>query len=208
MDEFVERLDDVGDGVGPVAEGVAGEVDAVAALKNALGAVEGAVVAVFGGQHVGDEAGCGSETERWGRGGFDRCRIGVFPGNEDGADGALDEDDGTLIVETVGAGAVDLAVGVGVGFDFVGDEPGLADGKVGDVARFAWGALFGDGCFSRRSGVCGIGGGGFFCGVGVQQEFELGGVERLAFLVVEAAEDFADLLAQQFVLGAQEGDFG
>ncbi len=82
---------------------------------------------------------------------------------------------------------------------------------MGDVARFAWGAwgaLFGDGCFSRRSGVCGIGGGGFFCGVGVQQEFELGGVERLAFLVVEAAEDFADLLAQQFVLGAQEGDFG
>lgn len=208
VNEFVERLDDVGDGVGPVAEGVAGEVDAVAALEDALGAVEGAVVAVFGGQHVGDEAGCGSETKRWGRGGFERCRIGVFAGDENGADDALDEDDGGLIVETIGAGAVDLAVSAGVGFDFVGDELDLANGEVGDVLGLARGALLDGGRFSRRSGVCGIGGGSFFCGVGVQQEFKLGGVERLAFLVVEAAEDFADLLAQQLVFGAQESDFG
>lgn len=201
MDELVEGLDDVGDDLGPVAEDVAGEVDAVAAKEDALGAVEGAVVAVFGGQHVGDEAGCGSKSEGGWRGGFERCGIQVFPGNVDGANDALDEDDGALVVETVGGHAIDLAKGSRVGFDFVGDEVDLADREMGDVAGFAWAALFGGGWFSRRSGVCGIGGGGFFCGIGIQQEFELGGVECFALLVVEAAKDLADLFAQELVLG-------
>ena len=84
----------------------------------------------------------------------------------------------------------------------------LADFEVGDVAGFARGALFGRSRFSRRSGVCGIGGGGFFCGVGVQQELELGGVEGLALLVVELPDDDIDALAQQLVLDAQLLDLG
>jgi len=201
MDELVEGLNDIGDDLGPVAEGVAGEVDAVATQEDALGAVEGAMMAVFGGQDVGDEARCGSKPEGGWRGGFEWGGIKILPGDVDGADDALDEDDGGLVVKTVGGDAVDLAIGNGVCFDFVGDEVDLPDREVGEVTGFAGGALFGGGWFSRRSGVCGIGGGGFFCGIGIQQEFKLGGVECFALLVVEAAEDLVDLFAQELVLG-------
>jgi len=57
------------------------------------------------------------------------------------------------------------------------------------------------------------GGVGFFCGFGVQQQFELGGVERLVLLVEKFAQDQVEPLAQQLVfmsrsfqLGSQPGD--
>ena len=64
----------------------------------------------------------------------------------------------------------DAAEGGGVGEDFGGfDEFFLADRQVLRDARGAGllaGGLFVGENFSRRSEVCGIGGGGFFCEVG------------------------------------------
>jgi hypothetical protein len=68
---------------------------------------------------------------------------------------------------------------------------------------------------SRRSGVCGLGGEGFFCGVGIEREFGLGEVDGLAAFVKQAGEHEVDLFAQELVLeprpfelGAEPGDFG
>jgi hypothetical protein len=63
------------------------------------------------------------------------------------------------------------------------------------------------GRFSRRSGVCGRGGGGFFCGVGVE-EFELGGIDAFAAFVKEAGEHQVDLFAQELVFEGQPLDVG
>ena len=64
----------------------------------------------------------------------------------------------------------DAAKGGGIGEDFGGFEDFfLGDGQVFGDARGAGllaGGLFVGGDFSRRSGVCGNGGGGFFCEVG------------------------------------------
>jgi hypothetical protein len=82
------------------------------------------------------------------------------------------------------------------------------DGKVlGDT----WGAgLFGgffvSGDFSRRSGVCGNGGGGFFCEVASEHEFELGGVELLAGLPEDAAAEGVDGLLEDDDLGGLTRD--
>ena len=181
VDEFVERFERVGDNAVPVAEGVAGDLNSVALAQDALGAVVGPVVAVFGGHHVGDEPGCGSESERRWRGDFDRNGVGLADGDVDDAHETLDEDAGGLVVEPVGDDAVELAVAFRVGEHFVCDENRLADFEMGEVAGLAGGALFGGGWLSRRSWVFGNGGAGFFCGVGIQQQFELGRVESSRF---------------------------
>ena len=59
--------------------------------------------------------------------------------------------------------------------------------------------------FSRRGVPGGV---GFFCRVGLQEQFELGRVERLALLAEELAQDMVDLAAQQLVLLAQRCDLG
>jgi hypothetical protein len=84
----------------------------------------------------------GVSRSRGRRGRFERGGIRVFPGDVDGADDALDEDDGALVVEPVGGDAVDFAIGNGVGFDFVGDKVDLVDGEMGEVAGLAGAALF------------------------------------------------------------------
>lgn len=184
--EFVERFEGVGGDVGPAAEGVARKFDSVAALPDGGLAVEGQVVAEFGDHGVGDEP-----------------RGGAQPGAHE----ALDENGGGLIVEAVGLDTVDLAPGVGTGFDGLGKEEDLANFEPGEVAGFARGAWCGGGGgFSRRC-VGFSGGFGFFCGFGIQQEFELGGIERLVLLVEELAQDEVELLAKQGVLGFQSGEF-
>ena len=208
MNEFVEGFADIGGGAVPMAEGVAGELNPVALEQDALGAVVGTVMAVFGGQHVGHQPGCGAQTKRGWRGGFQRDGIGITDADVDGAGQAADENNGRLIVETVGGDALDFAEAVRILFDLIVDDNRLADFKMRDVAGFARGTLFGGDRFSRRSGVCGLGGGGFFCGIGIQQEFELGRVERLALLVEELPDDGVDTLAQQLVLDAQQFDLG
>ena len=197
VDEFVERFEGVGDDAVPVTEGVAGDLNSVALAQDALAAVVGPVMAVLGGHHVGDEPGGGGESERGRRGDLDRNSIGLADGDVDDAHETLDEDAWGLVVEPVGDDAVELAVAFRVGQDFVGNENGLAHFEVREVAGLAGGALLDGGWLSRRSWVCGNGGVGFFCGVGIQQEFELGGVERLAFRPEEAAEQCVDLRFEQ-----------
>jgi hypothetical protein len=132
VDEFVEGLEGVGDDAVPVAEGVAGDLNAVAFAQDALGAVVGPVVAILGGHDVGDESGCGGESERGWRGDFDRNGIRLADGDVDDADETLDEEAGGLVVEPVGDDAVEFAVAAGVVEDFVADEKGLADFEVGE----------------------------------------------------------------------------
>jgi len=132
-----------------------------------------------------------------GRGDFDQNGIRLADGDVDEPDETLGEDAGGLVVESVGDDAVEFAIAVGVVEDFVADENGLADFEVGEVAGLPRGTRFVSGWLSRRPWVCGSGGGGFFCGVGIQQEFELGGVERLAFRTEEAADEGVDLRFKQ-----------
>jgi hypothetical protein len=119
--------------------------------------------------------------------------------------GALDEDAAGLVVEPVGDDALDEAVSLGVGGDLVADEHGFLDGKMREVALPARCALFGGGVlggsFSRRSGVCGRGG-GLFCGVGAK-ESELGGIDAFAAFVKQAGEHEVDFLAQELVFESQ-----
>ncbi len=86
----------------------------------------------------------------------------------------------------------------------------LGDGQVFGDARgaglLADGLLVG-GNLSRRSGVCGNGGGGFFCAVGVEQQPELGGIEGLAFGAEDAADEVVDGLLELRDLGTQAGIF-
>ena len=208
MDELVKRLDRVGGDLVPVAEGVAREVDSVAFAENALGAVVRAVVAIFGNEDVGDEAGRGAEAEGWRGSRLDRCGVGIGDGDVDDTHGALDEDARGLEIETVGDDPLDLAVGGWIGGRLFVDENGLADFQMRAVAGFFVAASLGGGGFSRRSWVCGIGGGRFFCGFGIKQEFELGGIERLAFLVEELSQDQVDPLLEELVFGTQAGDLG
>jgi hypothetical protein len=205
VDEFVEGFEGVGDDFVPVAEGVARDVDAVAALEDAFGAVVGTVVAVFGSSDVCNETRRGSETQRGRRGGFDGGGVRVVFGDVDETHGAVDEDAAGLIVEAVGDDALKFAVGVGIGGGFVAHEDGLFDGQVGEVARLARGATF-DLCgrfFSRRSGVCGRGGDGFFCRVGIERKFGLGGIDRLAAFIKQPGEHEIDLFTQELVLDAR-----
>ena len=111
MNEFVEGLADIGGGAVPMAEGVAGELNAVALANDALSAVVRAVMAVFGGQHVGHQAGVGAEAQRGRRGCLHRNGVGIADADVDGAGQAADENDGGLIVVTVGGDALDLAEG-------------------------------------------------------------------------------------------------
>ena len=68
--------------------------------------------------------------------------------------------------------------------------------------------------FSRRSWVCGSGGDGFFCSVGVE-EFELGWIDAFAAFIKEPREHEVDLFPEELVfqndpfeVGAQPGVFG
>jgi hypothetical protein len=62
------------------------------------------------------------------------------------------------------------------------------------------------GDFSRRSGVCGIGGGGFFCEVASEHEFELGGVERFAGFAEDPAAEGVDGLPEDDDFGSLARD--
>ena len=119
------------------------------------------------------------------------------------AHGALDENVGGLEIKAVGDNALQLAKGGWVKFDVVVDEHRLAHFKVGQIAGLVRGALFGRNHFSRRSGVCGRGGFDFFRGIGIEQQLELGGIERFALAAEELAEDLVDALAQELVLDPQ-----
>lgn len=134
----------------------------------------------------------------------------IVDGDVDGAGDAVDEDHGRLEVVAVGGDAVDLTEVVRIGLDGGMDDEGLADFEVGDVAGLAGGTLFdgrrGEGFFSRRWGVGSIG--GWFCGCGVGEEVELGGIKGFAFGAEELAQNLVDALAQEFVLGAEAVDFG
>ena len=123
---------------------MARDVNAVATLKDFLGAIVGPVVAVFRDDEVGGKSrGDGKAKRGWG-GRFDRLGVGLVLGDMNLADGALDQDTGGLVIEPVGDDALDEAVVLGVGEDFVAREDGFFNGKVGEVAKFAWGAfLFG-----------------------------------------------------------------
>ena len=207
MDEFVDWLKRVGHHLVPVAEGVPGNVHAVADLENALGAVVGPVVAVFGFHDVGHQAGRGSKTQGRRRGRLDGYRVGLADGDMHDAHGALEKDAGGLEIEAVGVDPLQLAECGRVERDVIVDEHRLAHFEMGKIAGLARRALIDRSCFSRRSGVCGRGGFGFFCGIGIQQEFKLGRVERFALAAEELAEDFVNALAQELVLDAQAGDF-
>ena len=211
VDQFVERFDGVGHDLVGVAEGVARDAHAVAAQQDVLGAVVGPVVAILRDSDVGGESRRGGQSERGRRGGFDGCGVGILLGDVDLAHGALDEDAAGLIVEPVGDEAIDQTVGFGVGGDLVAGEHGFLDGQMGEVARLARGALFGGavlgGSFSRRSGVCGRGGGGLFFGIRAE-EFELGGIDAFAAFVKEAGEHQVDLLAQELVFQKDPAEVG
>jgi len=77
----------------------------------------------------------------------------------------------------------------------------------GDAWRAGpFGRLLVSGDFSRRSWVCGIGGGGFFCKVASEHEFELGGVELLAGGAEDSPAKSIDGLLQHNDLGGLAGD--
>ena len=115
---------------------------------------------------------------------------------------------GGLEAELLADFFADAAEVVRVEQDFGRVEFLANDGKVlGD----AWGAgLFGGflviGDFSRRSGVCGNGGGGFFCKVASEHEFELGGVELFAGLTEDAPTEGIDGLLKDDDLGGLARD--
>ncbi len=91
------------------------------------------------------------------------------------------------------------------GEDFGGLEDLLVDGQMFGDARGAgfFDNLLVGGDLSRRSWVCGIGGGGFFCEVGSEHEFELGGVELLAGGAKNSAAEHVDGLLEADNLSAQ-----
>lgn len=92
----------------------------------------------------------------------------------------------------------------GLALHVVVDEFRLAHFEVGEIAGLALaGRLGDDGSFGRRCGVRGRGGFGVFRGVGIEQQFELGGIKRLALAAEELAEDLVKTLAQQLVFEAQ-----
>ena len=181
----------------------------MAAQHDALGAVVRAVVAVFGGGDVGDKPGRGAETQGGRRGGLERDGVGIVLGDMDDAHRAVDEDAAGLVVEAVGDEALDFAEPLGVVGHLVVDEDGFLNMKVGGVAGFARRPLgpgrgrfvgSGVGSFSRRSWVCGTGGVGFFCLVGVEHQLKLGRIDALAAFVEQPGEHEVDLLAQELVL--------
>jgi len=208
--EFVEGVEGVGGDVGPAAKGVAGKLDAMAILPDGGLAVERQVVAKFGDHDMGDKPRGGAEARAHGgwRGAFDGRGVRIGATHKDGANEPLDEDGGGLIVEAVGFDPVDLAPCVRAGFDGLGDEHGLTDFEPGEVAGFARGALAGGGSGVSRRCVGFSGGVGFFCGFGVQQQFELGGVERLVLLVEKFAQDQVEPLAQQLVFMSRSFQLG
>jgi hypothetical protein len=96
----------------------------------------------------------------------------------------------------------DAAEGGGLKLDFGWNDLFALDGKVIRDARRA-GLLrtlpvIPD--LSRRSLVCGIGGGCFFCRVGIQQEFELRRIELLARHAEHASGQRVDGLAKHLDL--------
>ena len=102
----------------------------------------------------------------------------------------------------------DAAEVVRVEQDFGWIEFFADDGKVlGDAggAGFFGGFLV-SGDFSRRSWVCGIGSGGFFCEVASEHEFELGGIDLLAGCAEDLAAKGVDGLFEDNDLGSLARD--
>ena len=163
-------------------------------------------------QHFGDERGGGDAAvlEAGRQRGDDGFCERVADPDILGADGADATEAAALIVELFADFLANATPGGGIGEDFGGFEDFfLGDGQVFGEARGA-GLLAGElvvgGDFSRRSGVCGNGGGSFFCAVGVEQKQELGGIERFAFGTEDAADEGVDGLFKKDDLGGLAGN--
>ena len=204
--QVVEGLEQEGCVVHPVARQGAVAVDSPDP-HHLLLPVEGQVPAVFGAGDAGKECGCQDtafEQTRWQRGdghaGAFVCFLaaGVFVADVEVAPVA-----GGLVVELLGDFLADVLPEVGGLGDFVGVGDFAGGGEVLDgffeprpLAALAgfWGRLI-----SRRSCLSAAGGAGLFCRFGVEQEFELGGVELLAAGAEDLPGEFADAGAQEFV---------
>jgi len=209
LDFSIDDGEPVGGEKAPVAEGLAGDVHSHAGEHFGLSIVgqvaDEAVVDDFG-----DEAGGGDAAVL--QGGRQRGDEGDGGGvvlEEEFAAHELDADEfGGLEVELLAHFFADAAEFFGIEQDFGRIEFFADDGKVlGDAGGAGlFGGLFVSGDFSRRSWVCGIGGGGFFCKVASEHEFELGGIELLAGFAEDAAAERVDGLLQDDDLGGLAGD--
>ena len=204
LDFPVNDGEPVGGEQGPVAEGFA--VDAYSHAGEHFGLpVVGQVADEAVVDDLGDEAGGGDAAVL--QGGRQRVDEGlgcwVVLANEF-ATHELDAGElGGFEVELLAHFFADAAEVVRVEEDFGGIEFFADDGKVfGD----AWGAgfllaLLVSGDLSRRSWVRGNGGGGFFCEVASEHEFELGRIELLAGFAEDPAAERVDGLLEEDDLG-------
>ena len=195
LDFPVDDREPVGCKLRPVTKGFAVEIDSHAGEHFGLPIV-GQVADEAVVEHFGDEAGGGDAAVL--QGGRQRVDEGLGGGvvleNEFAAH-ELDADEfGRLVVELLADFFADAAVGFGVEQDFGWVKFLANDGKVLRDARGAGliSGLLVSGDFSRRSWVCGNGGGGFFCEVASEQEFELGGVELFAGFTKNPAAERVD----------------
>jgi hypothetical protein len=83
-------------------------------------------------------------------------------------------------------------------------DPPIRNRDAGWTRSFPWA---GGSWFSRRSWVCGPGGHGLFCRIGIQQQFELSGVDRLALRTEQTPGERIHLLAEQVDHLVTPGDF-
>jgi hypothetical protein len=161
-------------------------------------------------EHFGDESGSGDAAFL--QAGWQRIDEGlgggivladVFAAHE------LDADElGGFVVELLAHFLADAAEGFGIEQDF-GRIEGFSNNR--KMFRDAGGAgLFGrfpvSRDFSRRSGVCGNGGGGFFCEVSAEFEFELGGIELFTRYAEDPAAERVDGLFEHGNLGGLARD--
>ena len=209
LDFPVDDREPVGGEQGPITEGFTVDFHSHAGEHFGLpivGKVAGEAVV----EDFGDEAGGGDAAVlEGGRQGLDEGLGGGIVFADEFATHELDADEfGGLEVELFTHFFANAAEGFGVEQDFGWVELLADDWKVlGD----AWGAgflgaLFVIGDFSGRSWVCGKGGGGFFCEVASEQEFELGGVELFAGFAEDAAAEGVNGLFEDEDLSRLTGD--
>ena len=199
LDFSVNNGDPIGSEQRPVAESLAVKVDSHAG-EHFLLTVVGQMAHETVVHHFGDESGSGDAAVLKARRQRVDERLGggiilahVFASHE------LDADElGGLEVELLAHFLADAAEGFGV-------EPHFGRIKLfahhGQVIWDARGAGFCNrflvgGYLSRRSWVCGSGGGGFFCEVAPEHEFELGGIELFARYAKDASGQCVDGLTQ------------
>ena len=188
----------------PIAESLAVKIDSHAGehfLLTIVGQMADEAIV----HHFGDEPGRGDAALLQGRRQRvdERLGAGIVLADEFAAH-ELDADElGGFEVELLAHFLTDAAEGFGIEQDFGRIEFLPHDGQMFGDARGAglFDRLLVGGDFSRRSWVCGSGGGVFFCGVGFQQEFELGGIEFFARYAEDAAGQRVDGLAQHEDLG-------